>query len=358
MRVAWLVHTDLPVANRPPLPDSPTGLVTSPIASQRLRVGHPADFLAAAGYELALGYTDQAGSAVAFRPDLAIFNKVFGAGDLSSAAVAQLALAQRLKDGGARILMDLCDNLFADARGELARPLLAICDAVTCNTDAMSEVVARETGKPALVVGDPVEGAMGGVRFDPPQPGLLARLRGGSRRPLKLLWFAGPLSNFLFLEPLLPGLVARAGTLPMELHVVTQPYPQALQALERHAGGALALRFTPWTPAALDAAMAECDLVLIPSRTDDPLKYVASNNRLAQSIWAGRFVVANGMPSYLEFHDCAWLGADLVEGLDWALAHPREALARIRKGQDRVAARYSPAAIGARWESLLAGVAT
>ncbi len=357
MRVVWLVHSDLPAADRPPLPASPASLVASPIASQRLRVGHPAAFLAAAGHRTALGYTDQADAALAFRPELAIFNKVFGAGELSAAAAAQRALARRLKDGGARILMDLCDNLFADARGELARPLLAICDAVTCNTDAMAEVVTQETGRQALVVGDPVEGAKGEARFQSTRPGLVARLRGAAPRPLKLLWFAGPLSNFLFLEALLPALAARARTLPLALHVVTQPYPQALQALERHAGGALALRFSPWTPAVLEAAMAECDAVLIPSRTDDPLKYVVSNNRLAQSVWAGRFVLANGMPSYLEFHDCAWLGADLVEGLDWALAHPREALARIRKGQDRVAARYSPAAIGARWESLLAGMA-
>lgn len=358
MRIAWLVHSDLPAAGRPALPGSPASLVASPIASQRLRVGHPAAFLAGAGHELALGYTDRADSVVAFRPELAIFNKVFGAGDLSAAAASQLALARRLKDGGARILMDLCDNLFADARGELARPLLALCDAVTCNTDAMAEVIARETGKAALVVGDPVEGARGEARFDSPQPGVVARLRGARPRALKLLWFAGPLSNFLFLEALLPALAARARAQPLELHVVTQPYPRVLQALERNAGGALALRFTPWTPAVLDAAMSDCDLVLIPSRTDHALKYVVSNNRLAQSIWAGRFVIANGMPSYLEFHDCAWLGADLLEGLDWALAHPREVLARIRKGQDRVATRYSPAAIGARWESLLAGVAT
>ena len=353
MRVAWLVHSDLPAADRPPLPASPAALLASPIASQRLRVGHPAAFLAAAGHDLALGYTDQADAAIAFRPDLAVFNKVFGAGDLSAAAAAQLGLAQRLKDGGARIMMDLCDNLFADARGELARPLLALCDAVTCNTDAMAEVVERETGKPALVVGDPVEGAMGTARVDATQPGLVARLRGAAPRPLKLLWFAGPLSNFLFLDALLPALAARARTLPLELHVVTQPYPEALQALERHAGGALGLRFTPWTPAVLQAALADCDAVLIPSRTDDPLKYVVSNNRLAQSLWAGRFVLANGMPSYLEFHDCAWLGDDLMQGIDWLVAHPREALARVRKGQERVAARYSSAAIGARWESVL-----
>lgn len=51
------------------------------------------------------------------------------------------------------------------------------------------------------------------------------------------------------------------------------------------------------------------------------------------------------------------MGADLAEGLDWALGQPQDAAARLAAGQSAIESRFSPAVVGARWRAAL-GLAT
>lgn len=120
----------------------------------------------------------------------------------------------------------------------------------------------------------------------------------------------------------------------------------------RHAP-ALEARFIVWTLEAMRSALRKCDLVLLPSDPSHPLKAGASANRIAEALNAGRFPVASPLRSYLPFADAAWLGDDLVEGIEWALAHRGEVLARIRRGQARVAEGFAADKIGRRWRELL-----
>jgi hypothetical protein len=111
-------------------------------------------------------------------------------------------------------------------------------------------------------------------------------------------------------------------------------------------------RFAPWSLENQRAALHECDIVLIPSDPAHPLKSGASANRIAGSLNAGRFPLASPLLSYMPFANAAWLGDDPVAGLRWTLAHPDDVLARIRAGQQLVAANYAGDAIGRQWLSL------
>jgi glycosyltransferase involved in cell wall biosynthesis len=106
----------------------------------------------------------------------------------------------------------------------------------------------------------------------------------------------------------------------------------------------------------MPVALSACDLVLLPSDPADPLKAGASANRIAEALNAGRFPVASHLPSYRAFAEAAWLGEDLVQGIEWALANPGEVLARIRRGQALVADRFAAARIGSRWRELFEGL--
>jgi glycosyltransferase involved in cell wall biosynthesis len=86
---------------------------------------------------------------------------------------------------------------------------------------------------------------------------------------------------------------------------------------------------------------------------DEQWTVAKSANRIVEALWAGRFVVAHPIPSYLEFADYAWLGADLAEGISWVMRNQESIAGRIRAAQDRIAAAYSPDSIAAQWERIL-----
>jgi glycosyltransferase involved in cell wall biosynthesis len=108
--------------------------------------------------------------------------------------------------------------------------------------------------------------------------------------------------------------------------------------------------------AAQSQALRDCDCVIIPATVDNAQKRAKTANRLTEALWAGRPVLAHAVPSYLEFAHCAWIGEDLVAGLGVALRNPQQVLRQVRAGQDIVAARYSPEAVGGLWAQALRGV--
>jgi len=67
------------------------------------------------------------------------------------------------------------------------------------------------------------------------------------------------------------------------------------------------------------------------------------------ALHAGRFTVAHPIPSYEELRDYCWVGESIVEGLDWLLRHPQEALRRVIAGQQHVATYHSPDALADFW---------
>ncbi len=246
-------------------------------------------------------------------------------------------------------MIDICDYPFkkAPAVQEFYSQVLKMCDAVIANSGRMAELMAPHTAHRPLVIEDAILGMLSDPAFAP-------------RERVELVWFGHP-ANLPYLQACLDALVAFAMRRRCRLTVVTLDGVGAGewgQAIRARLAAALEVRFIPWSLEAMQTALHECDLVLIPSDPADPLKAGASANRIAEALNAGRFPVASPLPSYLPFADAAWLGQDLVQGIEWALANRGEVLSRIRRGQAVVAEKFAADKIGRQWGDFLNGHAS
>jgi glycosyltransferase involved in cell wall biosynthesis len=224
---------------------------------------------------------------------------------------------------------------------------LKICDAVVVNSERMAELMASHVSRRPVVIDDAILGVMRNAEFAP-----AGRLR--------LLWF-GHGTNLRYLDKCLEALVRFAGQRPCRLTVVTEGgfgAEAVTRDIDARFAPALEVRFVEWSLEAMAAALRRCDLVLIPSDPSDPFKAGVSANRIAEALKAGRFPVASPVPSYLVFSESGWLGDDLTEGIQWALANPIEVRARIRRGQALVSEKFAPERIGQQWRALFENLAS
>ncbi len=352
MKILWIVHGDVPLSD-----GDPRLLKSSPLAGYRLRVGIPASCMPATDEQFLISPAspDAAGRAAAMAPDVCVFSKVLPSAPDAGAAPLAMALAHSLSRNKVPLAVDIADNYFEDFRRDDTLALLRLSTATLVNTPAMADVVHDLTQRQAEVIGDPVEGERRPPGFDPPrQPWLARMLRRAPERPIRLLWFGGQWRNYQSMREIYPHLAIPGRT--VEVCVMTSPLAEIEQDVADHhrrLAPAVALKFLPWSLAALPGALADCDMVLIPNDVTHPKRIGASANRLTESLWAGRFVVASGVPSYWEFKDSAWIGADLPAGIRWALAHPRQVRARIAAGQARIERHYVPGEIGHKWREFL-----
>lgn len=240
---------------------------------------------------------------------------------------AAIDLVANLKEAGVAVLADYSDDHFSHpALGDAYRALANAVDRAVASTPGLAEVIAQHSTVPVSVVTDPVEGTQGEPRVP-------------SGEPLRLLWFGHP-TNLDTLQYALPQLQG----LPVSITLVTAPGAGAEQ---------MAARFRPWSVRAVFDELRQCDAVFIPSNPYDPRKVVKSPNRFTESLWAGRFVLAHPLPAYQELADCGWVGEDLAAGVRWLAGNSEAAMHRVRKGQQLVAERFSPRAVGAAWQAAI-----
>ncbi len=255
--------------------------------------------------------------------------------------------------GRMRLLADLSDDLGAMA-GPMGEPFLAEYQAalvrhcelvVPC--ESLRAQLAPVAARGIRVIEDPWESP----RSNPP--------RDTYGDVPRLLWFGNLMkSNAAAVEAGLVALMERARGRPLALEFVAAaereaPLVAPLLAKLVAANPRLSTRFVAWSPEATLRAIDECDLVLLPQDTASAWLSAKSHNRLVEAIRGGRLAIASPIPSYRELEGYAWVGDDLSEGLDWALAHPLEARARVAAGQAVLDARFSPAAVGAKWRRAL-----
>lgn len=339
-------------------------------ASVRYRLIIPAQALIARGHDvrvLALGPDtglEQAASDLA--GDVVVFSKLIPPDPAAFGQMSRLTfdLVRKAREKGMRTIADISDDHFEHPRhGDHFRSLVQACDLVVASTSGIADVIRSHTARPIHIAGDPCEGVERSPRFQPPPrraagllSGVVQSLVGGGPRPLRLLWFVrgGNLRPALERVPQLGRLRHRHA---LELHLVTSADTNAGEICEqfnRDHPSLCGLRFSPWSLETMWRALEECDLVIIPSRTDDAAKAVESPNRMMESIRAGRFVCANPVPAYQAFDAFAWVAPDVVSGIEWALDHPREVVRKIEAGQRQVAGQFAPVAIAQQWESAFA----
>ena len=268
-------------------------------------------------------------------------------------------LVGRLRSRGIKVVIDICDDHFEDPqRGAFYARLVPLVDAVTVNTAVMAEIVRTHTPKPVHVIGDPYASTRA-------EPAFTARRRPRPRwwpfrvRRLELVWF-GHQSNLETVYRCAATLLPLAKRVPLSITLVSAPGfggEQFCETFNQAHVGDCELRFVAWSMATTAAALATADLVILPSDVTSRAKSVKSANRLIDALRAGRFPIAHPLPAYREFADHAWVGEDLAAGIEWALHHPAEVVARTRAAQDYIEAHYAPGVIGARWAQVLAEVA-
>lgn len=331
-RLVWLTGGDI---------QNNQGELSSDLASTRYRVITPAKALEQNGWksqivnEATSKKLGQWGIEPPQAGDTVIVSKVFSEHALS--------LAYDAKSRGAYIVVDLCDNhLSHPQRGALQKALLDMSDLIVTSTQALNEALAQVGKQADAVISDPVEFKRGEIKFAP-------------NHTVKLVWF-GHSVNIDTVIQTMPALAKLGQTTPLQLNIVTT-LPNGQQDLDKITPAGLSATYTPWSVSATEAAIAECDMVIIPTLQSDN-KNAKSPNRLLEPLWAGRMVVAGPLPAYLHFADSAWVGKDIVEGITWCLANPHEVKKRIAQGQADVEKYFTAQAIGQQWHDVLSKTAS
>ncbi|MCC7272651.1 MAG: hypothetical protein IT561_08285 [Alphaproteobacteria bacterium] len=326
--------------------------VDSPLASIRLRCLLPAVGLRQLGHHTALVSLPELGDpgvAEHLRdPALRVVLGKLSPGTLARhAALCATAFATLDRLAGLRpVHADVCD-LLSPERGHTA----AYCDLaigrcrVVASTRWLAAHYAERCAVPPAVVEDPTETPDARPpRFAPGET-------------LRLAWYGTwTVAAARLVRTVLDDLADLDR--PIALDVVAQPDAAAEvaalgRAVAAGAGFARTVGHRSWSVAATAAALAACDLVLLPQETAQSWGLAKSHNRLVEAIQHGRLAVASPIPAYRELDGCAWVGERLADGVRWALAHPAEAGARIVAGQAEVARRFALPAVARRWAEAL-----
>ncbi len=322
-----------------PLRQGPEG-ATSDLASARYRVLIPAQQLARLGHQVQLASLPSGGGwprVVMDTPcDALVISKSF------HGANEELALAMKVR--GVTVIVDFCDDHFSHPEfGPHFRRLAALADKVVASTPAMAESIRRNVSREAVVITDPVEGPRGFPRFAPRLP----RLRAS--------WFGHP-SNLNGLVHRSGELAALAERIPVHLSIVTAPSAEVTalaQGIAAASPAKLRVDIVPWSTDSTWRSLAEADLAWIPV-ADSEQKAVKSPNRLIESLWAGRFVVADPVPAYMPFADLVPVGGKgLVEDVMAALDDPAGVEEHLREAQRRIARSHSPFECGRQWAAIV-----
>lgn len=333
------------------------GRITAFGASARLGSVAPAYALGNLGYDARvistagdLGPAEQAVQSA----KRVVFGELFRSAESGWAGplAAYRRVLDRITDRAGRVVFSIADDHFDDPEvGAFYRQALGECLAVTAVSDALAEKIRTLTSRPVRVAPEPTEGARGAPQAIAPRK-VSAPLEWLARRVgipveqwrIRLLWYGYP-QNLPPLLELLPALDELAERYPLLLTCVSSEMPD----INMREGSRLRVQFVPWSPHALDPALAATDFVLIPSDFRRPGK---SPNRLVAALHGGRFPIAHPLPAYAPYAAFSWVGDNLCDGLRWAIAHPRKVVERIARGQAYIDSRHSPEAVARFWLDL------
>lgn len=324
------------------------------VASVRIRCLNPVRELRRRGYPVELFDERRAE-----RYSVVIYSKLY---DESIQAEAR-----RLRAGGTKIVLDLCDNHFYNPRGlELLRTaatqlrgMLALADAAVASTEAMAEVIRCEgrADLPVTVIGDAVETRIEGVRTWP-WDGWLARRRLrslGARLDAhpdraRIVWFGshgGPSGDYGLgdLQVVRPVLESLQQDHPLSLTVVSNSAGRFARLIRPWS---IPTYYLEWHQATFLDALGLHGIAVIPVR-ETPFTRCKSNNRLVTALAAGLAVTATGIPSYRPFAHCCILD-DWAGGLRRYILDPAARRSDVAAGRALVEREWSLTHVADQWQ--------
>ena len=311
---------------------------TSRIASTRYRVLMPAQQLDRLGHQVQIATLPPGPVPAAFLQvacDVLVFSKSF--------RPEHEPLIQAVRARGAKVVADYCDDHFGrEDIGAWYTRLAKTADIVVASTRAMADAVRAHANREATVITDPIEGRRGAPAFGPHLPSL------------RILWF-GNHNNLMSIVDRMAEVRSLAARVALDITILTTPgagVDTLLADLVRLEPTRITGRVVPWSLEGTWTALEECDLVWIPV-IDGERYSVKSANRLVESVWAGRYVVADAMPTYEPYGDLVAVGTGLVKGVMDALAAPDAVERRIAQAQRRVSKEHSLFEVGLQWARAL-----
>jgi hypothetical protein len=223
--------------------------------------------------------------------------------------------------------------------------------AFTAATADLAQAAAKLLQRPVQYIPDPLEGQRAApravrVRTRSRAVEWLARRAGVATDAWRtaLLW-SGEEDGLDALVRAYPSLKRLGRQVPLELRCIAQPAVlEALaERLHEDEPEAVRLALQASSAAAMAQGLAACHLVLLP----------AEPAFLADALHAGRLAIARPNPRFGALAEFAWIGEDPGEGIRWALANPRAALERVRRGQSHVEEAHAPATVARAWARIL-----
>jgi hypothetical protein len=327
LRITWInpgrieQHNGMPVSDR---------------ADIRLRCIIPATELLNKGHDIAavsiFDWHQWANSPDFYRRDLFIVGKAF---------LNLTEVIDHIHRHGGKVIIDLCDNIFEPPEDGLKpyyESMLPLADGVVTSSELLKTAVAPRLPKPLPVAAIPdcIEGKRLPPAFAP------------SDDLLKMLWFGFP-NNLPLLDRELTALAQLARSIPIDLSVVTLWENVTSTSLSQIPEG-IRINRVEWSLPAMEQELACTDIVIIPS-DDAPARITKTPNRLITSLWAGRYVVAYPLPSYLDFAPFAGITKDLPAAIRQALDNPAAIPPHIAAGENFIAATYDNRRIAEAWLS-------
>lgn len=282
------------------------------LASFRYRTKIPINILSNLGYDVGFGIGD-----------VTIFQKHFNPSDIE--------LAKNLKNGGKKVIFDICDNHFDGKFKNYYTQMCDIADIVTCSTNGLKEVIKSSTGRDATIILDSYE-------FDEQEPSI------PSGKVKNVLWYGSSTNIEPLIKTPLPVVNVRCVS---DAVMITKNSSTITKTSKSTTWGynGVSLEFIKWKHLEMPQHFQWCDVVIIPVFQNSKY-YVKGGNRMFESIRQGRFVVANYIPEYVDYG--MWVG-NIKAGLLWVNDNIDVVIDRIKKGQELIRIKHDPVTLSKMW---------
>ncbi|MGI9284087.1 MAG: hypothetical protein ACR2P1_01730 [Pseudomonadales bacterium] len=287
-----------------------------------------------------------------------VFSKAYSSKDI--------AIAERLKQQGVKVVFDICDNHFLLKNDRVVRlkRMFELADHWVVSSHALARVVRQNLGneKPLTVIEDAVEQSLSGNWFDISSclkaHWQLHTLRRFLRDPAlvdaaHLVWFGNHKASYqnsgiahvTKLRSLFEKIHAST---PITLTIISNSKPAFDDVF---VDWQLPLFYMDWSAHTFFTAMRRHSIAVIPIEVNE-FTEVKTNNRIAQSLFLGLGVVADSIESYQVFADCAYLDR-WEQGLHAYIENPVAIAQHISDASAILQQKFSVPVIAGRWKALL-----
>lgn len=268
-----------------------------------------------------------------------------------SMAMANLAAITRLKNQGAKIIVQHSDNMFhrKDVMTWFYQDIFKIADHIIFPSNSLKKISEKYMNQntSSSVISDPWQ------LISNHEP-----LKGNPKDGLKLIWF-GSNKNICYLLKILPKLlIITPASSKHELTILAQPWALKktqtfIKSLGKINWPGWRIRLVVWLldnqPEQLEKELSRAHIALIPSDPTDPLKAGVSHNRLVDSIRGGCVSLASPMESYKELSEASIIGDDLPELFKQTTENYAQQCDLLIKNREKLLSQFNPAINRSNW---------